>query len=356
MTKRKLFKLIRRLKHIPAASILWPYILNKIKMIFLRMIKSGKVAYPSAIMVELTNLCNLKCITCPREYEYGKQMDKGSMDFENFKKIIDETYPYLDSIGLSGLGESFLYKDLIPAVNYIQKKNSGIRISLSINLQLDTSPEIVQALLNKVDTIQISIDGLDEVYDKIRIGGNFKRFKENLRKIVDIAKSSETELMFYVVVLKENYKQMVDIIQFAREEGIKYVNFTPVNLVSITGTDASYYRFFNSDEFKKELNKVVEVSKRNDDMEITFPNFSRINEFTMCRFVLDYFNITWDGFIPPCCTKPFPKVLHFGNAFEDGVSNTLNSKEYQEFRKVLLNKKVPEFCLKCFYVVGDRAV
>lgn len=325
-------------------------------MIYLRIRKKEKVAYPSAIMIELTNHCNLKCITCPREYEYGRQMDKGFMNYENFKKIIDETHPYLDSIGLSGLGESFLYKDIIPAVNYIHEKNRGIRISLSINAQLDNSPEIVRELLNKIDTIQISIDGLDDVYDKIRIGGSFTKFKGNLRKIVDITKSSDTDLMFYVVVLKENYKQMADVVQFARTEGIKYVNFTPVNLVSITDKDTSYYDFFNSDEFKNEFIKVIEESKRKDDMEITYPNFSRINDFNICRFVLGNFYITWDGFIPPCCTKPFPKELNFGNVFQNGVLNTLNSKEYQEFRKVLLNKKVPGFCLKCFYVYRDNVV
>ncbi len=350
MPKRRLYKLIRRFKHIPDCSILLLYIKNKIKMLFLRICKEEKVAYPSAIMIELTNRCNIRCITCPREYEYGKQMNKGFMNFENFKKIIDETYPYLDSVGLSGLGETFLYKDIIPAVNYIYNKNKGIRISISINAQLDNSAQIIQSLLNKIDTIQISIDGLYDIYEKIRIGANFAKFKENLRKIVNITKSSDTDLIFYMVVFKDNYKQMIEVLKFAGAEGIKYLNYTPINLVSITDKDVSYYNFFKTDEFKKEFDKLIEGSKHINNIEVTYPNFAKIGDFNLCRFILGNFYITWDGFVPPCCTKPFPKELNFGNVFQKGLLRTLNSKEYQDFRRVLLKKKVPEFCSKCFYV------
>jgi radical SAM protein with 4Fe4S-binding SPASM domain len=56
----------------------------------------------------------------------------------------------------------------------------------------------------------------------------------------------------------------------------------------------------------------------------------------------------WDGYIPPCCAKPFPKELNFGNVFQDGLINTLNSKDFQNFRNIWLNKEYPEFCNKCY--------
>ncbi|MEJ0103529.1 MAG: hypothetical protein WDO19_13680 [Bacteroidota bacterium] len=50
----------------------------------------------------MTNHCNLGCITCPREYDYGKAMDKGTIQFEKMMKVIDEVAPYVDSIGPNG--------------------------------------------------------------------------------------------------------------------------------------------------------------------------------------------------------------------------------------------------------------
>ena len=136
MNKRKLRKAIRRLVNLPGGKFFILYVANKIKHFYLKFIKSTKVAYPSTIMLELTNHCNLACTTCPREYDYGKAMDKGNMNAESAKKIIDEVWPYLDSIGLTGMGETFLYKDLQDIVNYIKKKNKGIIISVSTNAVL----------------------------------------------------------------------------------------------------------------------------------------------------------------------------------------------------------------------------
>ncbi len=93
MTRRKIRKIVKRAIHLPRGSNLFKYIANKIYAYFLKKSKSLKVAYPSTIMLEVTNHCNLKCITCPREYLFGDQMDKGHMNFEKLKKIVDEAYP-----------------------------------------------------------------------------------------------------------------------------------------------------------------------------------------------------------------------------------------------------------------------
>ncbi len=106
---------------------------------YLKRIKSTKVAHPSSIMLEVTNHCNLKCITCPREYQYGEDMDKGFMDIKQLKKVVDEVYPYVDSIGLTGLGETLMYKQLPEALKYIRSKNKGIITTISINAHLPNS-------------------------------------------------------------------------------------------------------------------------------------------------------------------------------------------------------------------------
>jgi len=76
MNKRKLKKAIKRITNLPRGKYLFLYTANKIKQFYLKTIKSTKVAFPSTIMLELTNHCNLACTTCPRESRYGKEMDK----------------------------------------------------------------------------------------------------------------------------------------------------------------------------------------------------------------------------------------------------------------------------------------
>src|ERR1043166_7277477 len=112
MTKRKILKAIKRLQNLPGGLDFFRYSFNKSRAYYLKTIKSTTVAYPSSIMIEVTNNCNLKCITCAREYEFGHGMDKGFVNLDSFKKVVDEAFPYVDSIGLTGLGETLMYKQL----------------------------------------------------------------------------------------------------------------------------------------------------------------------------------------------------------------------------------------------------
>ena len=181
MNKRRLKKAIKRITNLPRNKYLFFYLANKTKHFYLKLIRSTKVAYPSTIMLELTNHCNLACTTCPREYDYGKEMDKGMMNIDHAKRIIDELWPYLDSIGLTGMGETFLYKEIEKIVDYIKTKNKGIIISVSTNAVLPNFVAIISRLVNKIDTIQISIDGLGVVYESIRKKASFQEFYKNLK-------------------------------------------------------------------------------------------------------------------------------------------------------------------------------
>ena len=348
MTKRKLQKAFKRITHIPKGINFFKYIGNKSQTVFLAKTKSLKVAYPSSIMIELTNHCNIKCITCAREYAFGDAMAKGFMDFEKFKSIIDEIYPYVDSIGLTGLGETFLYKRIDEATDYIKSKNKGIIISASINAHLPKSIEMAKKIAGKIDTIQISIDGIGEVYNIVRKLADFEFFLANTKGIIEVTKDTHTDTMFNMVVLKENYHQMSEMLKFTNDLGIRYLNIIPMNIVSRTDLDNSYYDFYLTKEFKEEYFKTKDLAKNYLDVELTFYEFEEPASFRKCRFIWNYFYITWDGYVPPCCAKPFPLVKSFGNVFEKPLIEILNTDDYQDFRQSWFEEKDPEFCDKCF--------
>lgn len=348
MTKRKLLKALMRIRHLPKGINLLRYSNNKIQSLLLGKSKSLKVSYPSSIMIELTNHCNIKCITCAREYAFGDAMAKGFMDFDKFKNIIDDIHPYVDAIGLTGLGETFLYKRIEEAVDYIKSKSKGIIISCSINAHLPKCIEISEKLINKIDTIQISIDGIGEVYNEVRKTADYNFFLKNTLGILEKAKGSNTDIMFNMVVLKENYHQMSAILKLCDEIGVKYLNINPMNIVARTDLDNSYYEFYLSKEFKNEYFNTKKLAAKYPGVELTFYDFESPASFKKCRFMWNYFYITWDGYVPPCCAKPFPKEKHFGNTFENHLIEILNSKDYQDFRQDWFNEKNPEFCDKCF--------
>lgn len=102
ITKRKLRQVKKIVKTIRVDKNLFRFAGNlyKLKRGRYKTDAAADMPHPSTLMLELTNKCNLHCITCPREYGYGRRMDIGNMDTALARNIIDSAYPYLQSIGL----------------------------------------------------------------------------------------------------------------------------------------------------------------------------------------------------------------------------------------------------------------
>ncbi len=350
MDRRKRKLLMRRLRGLPGGGNLVKYAANKIDHFCRKGIRSTQVAKPSTLMLEVTNRCNLKCITCPREYDWGKQMDKGEMDLNMLKRIVDEVSPCIDSIGLTGLGEPFLYDGLVEAVHYIRHVNKGVILTVSTNAHVDGMDHTLSEMHGAMDSIQVSVDGIEERYETIRKGARYTDFIQNVRKIKSIIADSDTGIMFNMVVMKENCKEMVRVLDLAHDLGIEHVCFTLFNLVAATGFDTSYYDFFVSEEFREELDNLKQRADTYSDIDIALWDQITPPGFRKCPFPWSHFYITWDGYLVPCCAKPFPNELNFGNVFQAGVMNCLNSPAFRDFRKMWYKSQTPSFCNKCHFV------
>lgn len=272
------------------------------------------------------------------------------MKLEQAKRIIDELGPYLDSVGLTGMGETFLFKQIDEVARYIKFKNKGIIISVSTNAMIPDFPAIASRIVGVIDTIQISIDGLGDVYEKIRRNANFTQFDRNIRLLASLCSGTSTTLMLNMVVTKENFHQMPHLVEYARDIGIRYLDFSIFNLAAVTGIPVEYYRVYQSNEFLNTLKELEDIVKKNPDVIVTNRKFDTENGFQKCPFPWTHYYICWNGYVPPCCAKPFPKELNFGNVFTNGVLPVLNSPAYQTFRKQWFENSAPEFCSNCYYL------
>ena len=350
LNKRRLRKIYHRLRKLPGGINFFRYSWNKFRGFILKTTGSTKVPHPSSIMLEVTNHCNLACITCPREYAFGHAMAKGTIDLDKMKKVVDEVGPYIDSIGLTGLGETLLYKKLEEILAYIKGKNRGIQTFISTNAHVPGAEKYVEKLAPYLDTVQISIDGIGETYEKVRLKSDYSFFFEMVRKLVKVCKETNVSVMFNFVAVKENYRQMKDVVRLASEFGVAFVNITPVNVGSITSVDPGYYELFYGEDFKKELKQAFDMSKEAGNVELSIWDVRKKNEFKKCHLPWNHFYISWDGYMTPCCAKPFPKELNFGNVFETSLMECLNSKEYRQFRAMWYKNETPDFCKKCHVI------
>ena len=337
--------LARKIIYIPKGLDFFRYASNRINYQIQTRNYNPVVKHPVSLMIELTNHCQLKCIICAREHEWGNQMNVGHMDFEQFKKIIDENHVYLDRVGLTGLGETLLYPKIVEAIDYVGSKNKGILIFLSTNAYQKNAPDIVKEIAGKIDTLQISLDGIGPTFEQIRKKSKFDRYYSNLEEIAKLNHKSRMSVKFNMVVFRNNYKDMVNVVKMAKELGVQEIYFNTFNLVA-NHLDISEYDFYQTDEFRSEFNNALALAEKLG-IYIGYRDLDAPKGFKYCGYPWDDFYITWDGYSVPCCAKPFPKELSFGNVFEDGLLPTLNSEKYQDFRIMSRENKTPDFCKRC---------
>lgn len=124
--------------------------------------------YPLLVDLELSSKCNLHCPMCYTiTEEFLSQVDRKYMEFDLYKKIIDEVADKVFAIRLSLRGESTLNRNFIEAIAYAKQK--GIReVSTLTHGKKFTGDYLREAVEAGIDWITISIDGTGETYNRIR--------------------------------------------------------------------------------------------------------------------------------------------------------------------------------------------
>jgi MoaA/NifB/PqqE/SkfB family radical SAM enzyme len=141
--------------------------------------------YPLLVDAELASICNLKCPMCYTiTDEFRKKVNVTLMDFELYKTIIDEISGKVPALRLSLRGEPSLHPRFVECIQYA--KDKGIKeVSFLTNGSRLSEDFILKIMDAGADWITLSVDGLDEVYERIR---KPLKFRETLQKLIDIKK------------------------------------------------------------------------------------------------------------------------------------------------------------------------
>jgi sulfatase maturation enzyme AslB (radical SAM superfamily) len=147
--------------------------------------------FPLHVDIELASICNLQCPMCYTiSPEFKEKVNTTRMDFELYKKLIDECASSgVYSIRLSLRGESFLHKRILDCVRYAKEKGIKEVSTLTNGVRLDE--EMFKDIMDAgIDWITISIDGVGETYEQIRKPAKFDRTVEKITNFEKIKKAA----------------------------------------------------------------------------------------------------------------------------------------------------------------------
>ncbi|PWT91522.1 MAG: radical SAM protein [Acidobacteria bacterium] len=236
--------------------------------------KTKGVPLPIRLWVEPNPYCNLKCPMCPQSEPRITEITKGKayMDFELYKKIIDEAADHVYDINLAHRGESLFHKNLPAMIRYASEK--GIKTRLHTNATIMNEKWSQNLLESGLDFLSFSFDGFKkEPYEKIRIGSNFEKTLTNILQFLRMKKergAKKPYTVFQVIELDGNTQ--------GKEEFIRQFDDLPLDQLYI----------------KKPHNWGGTIHSEVIDKQCHMDSYSH------CSFLWYSLTILWDGHVTPC--------------------------------------------------------
>ena len=154
---------------------------------------------PSRLYVETTAACNISCeqACCAPETGITRTRQAGMLDFEVFRRVIDEAGPSLGRIDFFNYGEAFLHKRAVEMCEYIKARFPHLYLYTSTNGLAFTEEQVRRLVRSGIDEVTFSIDGATaESYVKYRRRGDFDKAIRNLQFAVDEKRTSGRDVPF----------------------------------------------------------------------------------------------------------------------------------------------------------------
>ncbi len=302
---------------------------------------------PFRLYIEPTTRCNLECKMC---YLTISQRPKKDLSLKNFSKILDH-FPYLQDLQLQGTGEPLLNPDIFRMIEYAKSKR--IRTGLFTNATL-ISPDMAERITDSgLDWVNLSLDGANpNVYEMIRKGANFEGVIENIKTLIEIKRKRKTpKISLWFTAMKMNIAELPAIIRLAKSLGIGKVVAQGIHF---WGND--FFRdYLKNDSLLEDIDLTkktfIQATNEAKRLKVRFdfrPRYFEERTKRICRWPWVSCFITVEGYVTPCCVQGSdPQIINFGNIFEKDFQDIWNSAPYQDFRRQLKSKYLPEICQDC---------
>lgn len=200
--------------------------------------KTNSNGYPSVMEFELDNLCNLECIMCNGDFSSLIRANRENREpllnpyDDTFIEQLREFIPHLEEVKFYG-GEPFLIEIYYKIWDLIIELNPNVRISVQTNATILNNR--VKNILNKSNFhINISLDSLNkETYESIRVNAKFDRVLDNVEWFINYCKGKNTFVGISTCAMKNNWKEIPEIINFCNERNISvyfHTVFYPLEL------------------------------------------------------------------------------------------------------------------------------
>lgn len=189
-----------------------------------------RAEFPSQIVVDVTEVCNLACIHCPHpEFKKSEHYNRRYLDPDLNTKMVDEVRVHgadkTQYIRYTSMGEPLLHPKIYEMLDYAARQ-SGVMVTLTTNGVTMTEKNIEKLLESGLDVIDISIDAFQpETYAVVRVKGDLHVTRANVLKLLELREQAKkkTKVVVSFVEQPQNTTEVKDFEAFWKDKGADYV-------------------------------------------------------------------------------------------------------------------------------------
>ncbi len=308
--------------------------LNKNKINLLRFIlnyqfKLTKLSHsPFLFWVEPTNICNLKCSTCPQVL--GHSWEKGFMEFGLYKNVIEEINKLKpEVVTLHLAGEPLIHPELDKMI--MLAKEAGIRTQFATNGIMLSGEKADKILHAEIDAINVAFCESKEVFGKLRGGADWELVYHNIVNFLDVKKKTGKKNPFFQI-------DNIDVDSKSSFDRLRKL-FSCVPVDSITNFQVHSW----SGDFAAQM-------KDN-------PFFTKMmtNSYYPCSHLWTSMVIRWNGDVVQCC-RDLEGDYILGNIKYEPLRDIWNNSKAVALRKMHKNKEYEKIkiCKNCTKLWEDE--
>jgi len=271
---------------------------------------------PREIILEPTNVCNLKCPVCPTTFAMGRT--RGFMETALFESVIDEfkDLHHKPVISMNFAGEPTLNKNVSHFIEYASRHGHKTYISTNATV---LKPDLCEAMIEAgLGEIHLCIDGGSKAsHEAYRFGSRFEVVQRNIEDFIKVKRKlgrANPKVTIQTLLTSFSETEVDQLVAWAREIGSDSINLKTLSMGSYT-----------TDEMKQTYGYLVPTKTE-------FQRKTTTIHRTLCSLPVNRSVVYWNGDLGLCCVD-FSNAAKMPNIKERGFIQTYFSDEVVKMRR-----------------------
>ena len=281
--------------------------------------------WPGALLLDITNRCNAKCVWCPNP----DLTNVGAMSMDVYRKIINDFGSRGGVVTFGTFGEPLMDKHMQERIEYLNRFPKIHKVEVLTN-GFFLNEKIVPILLENNVGVDISLDELDrQTFEDVK-KMSFDVVCENI-----IAFLKANSKMARPVPINIRIKTLKTVEETMEQELFKIIASHDCSIVLNSIDDniiSNWAGKLDKDNFIKEY----EISTKNKT-RYTHKRFNQTN-VAPCTQLWKWMVVYWDGSVVLCCADMFSQTT-VGDLKTHSITEIWNSPNMKKYRDQMVKRQ-----------------